>query len=364
MNTILRWLRVPAAALACAALSRPMVLRAQDSAAAEAARDLVQDFMAANLVPGLAVAVGVDADVVWSEGFGYADLADSTPVTTATAFRIGSISMPLTAAGIAVLMEQGKLNLRANICYYVPSFPEKPYVVTVRQLAGHLGGIRHYRGDEFYNTRHYSSVLEGITMFARDSLLFEPGTRYSFSSFGWNLLSAAIESAAGEDFLTFMQHAVFDPLGLRHTVPDRVDGPLGSHSRWYQLASDSSSVVEAPTVDNSYKWAGGGFLSTPEDLVRFGLAQLNPGYLERRTVERLWTSQRTNDGIETGYGVGWSVGRDGEGRRVVSHTGSSVGGRAILLVYPDDKVVVAIAANLSGVAFRNLPQEIARLFLR
>jgi CubicO group peptidase (beta-lactamase class C family) len=270
--------------------------------------------------------------------------------------------MALTAAAVGLLLERDQLSLRAPIRRHVPAFPPKRYEITVGQVAGHIGGIRHYRGDEFYSTRHYNSVVEGLEIFARDTLQHEPGARFSFSSYGWNLLSAAIESASKQDFLVFMQREVFDPLGLTGTTADRFNAKLPDRTRFYQL-NDAEEIEEAPFVDNSYKWAGGGFLSTPNDLVRFGLAHLGSDFLSPKTVTRLWTSQRTNDGVETGYGIGWWVGRDADGRRVVSHTGSSVGGRAILVIYPDDGVVVAVAANRSGVQFRGMPQELAELFI-
>jgi CubicO group peptidase (beta-lactamase class C family) len=322
----------------------------------------VQAYVDEYAVPGLTVAVGAGEQIVWSEAFGYANLGDSVPATRWTKFRIGSISMSLTSAGLGLLIERNQLNLEAGIRCYVPSFPEKRYQVTLEHLAGHLGGVRHYRGDEFYSEKHYATVLDGLTIFAGDTLGFEPGTRFSFSTYGWSLLSAAIEAVAGEDFVSFMTLSVLEPLGLTHTVPDDVTEQIEHRAIFYEL-DDRGRPVEAPFVDNSYKWAGGGFLSTAEDLARYGLALVQPGFLESSTVERLWTSLRTNDGLETGYGLGWAVGTDGSGRRVVSHTGSAVGGRAILLVYPDDGVVVALAANVSGLAFRGLPQGVALLFI-
>ncbi len=159
-----------------------------------------------------------------------------------------------------------------------------------------------------------------------------------------------------------MSREVFQPLGLQHTAPDRSDSAIANRAQFYERADDGSIRV-APAVDNSYKWAGGGFVASPEDLARFGLAMLRGEMLDSTTVSRLWTSLRTQDGVETGYGIGWAVGRDAAEHRVVSHTGSSVGGRAILLIYPDERVVVAMATNLAGVQFGDLPSTIAGLFM-
>jgi len=145
-------------------------------------------------MPGLQVAVAVAGKLVWSEGFGYADRERKIPVTNATQFRIGSVSKPLTAAGLALLYERRKVDLDAPVQRYVPSFPAKRYPITTRELAGHLAGIRHYQDDEFLLNRHFNTVRDGLTIFERDSLLFPPGTKYSYSSYGWNLIAAVIEA--------------------------------------------------------------------------------------------------------------------------------------------------------------------------
>ncbi len=310
-------------------------------------RMVVNEILRHTGVPGMSVAVGVDGEVVWAEGFGYADLENRVPVWEETKFRVGSVSKPITAAAVALLVEQGRLDLDAPVQRYVPSFPEKRWPITTRQLAGHLAGVRHYRGRENYSSEHYTSVLEGLQIFQDDTLLYAPGTRYSYSSYAWNLISAVVESASGEDFLRYMHENVFAAVGMAHTVADHTDSIIPHRTRFY-MRTRAGTAMNAPYVDNSYKWAGGGFLSNTADLVRFGMAHLNEGFLRPETIELLWTSQRTNEGEETGYGIGWRVGTDYESRRIVSHGGSSVGGRAHLLIFPDDGVVVAMLANSSA----------------
>lgn len=310
------------------------------------AERLVCDSMTAR-IPGLQVAVAVDGQLVWSEAFGYADLQRTVPVTRTTQFRIGSVSKPLTATAVALLVQQGKLDLDVPVQRYVPFFPEKPWPITTRQLAGHLAGIRHYRGNEFLFNRPYASVREGLTIFENDSLLFEPGTRYSYSSYGWNLVSAVIEGASGEPFLAYMSRHVLQPLGLTHTAPDRADSLIADRTLFYGADSAGTAFREEPAVDNSYKWAGGGFLSTAEDLVRFGSAFLQPGFLRAETLDLLFTSQRTRDGKPTGYGIGWFVATDTLGHRWVFHGGGSVGGTTAFGVDRDSRVVIAVTTNLT-----------------
>lgn len=183
----------------CSTTATAMVAEVRYLAAINAARQLVCDSLVPK-IPGLQVAVAVDGKLVWSEVFGYADLARRTRVTRTTMFRIGSVSKPLTATAVAQLVQQGKLDLDAPVQRYVPSFPEKPWPVTTRELAGHLAGIRHYAGNEFLSNTPYPSVTAGLAIFENDSLLSEPGTRFAYSSYGFNVISAVIEVPQGRTF--------------------------------------------------------------------------------------------------------------------------------------------------------------------
>jgi serine beta-lactamase-like protein LACTB, mitochondrial len=301
--------------------------------------------MLARGIPGLAVAVAVDGRVVYAEGFGYADLEQRVPTWPSTKFRIGSISKPLTAVALMQLVEQRRIDLDAPVQKYVPSFPDKGATITPRLLAGHLAGIRHYQGDEFVSAAHYDSVLDGLRIFANDPLVAPPGTKYSYSTYGFNLLSAVIEAASGEPFLDYMQRRVFDALGLAHTAADQNRPLIAERSRFYARSKDGS-FENAPYVDNSYKWAGGGFLSTPEDMVRFGSALLHPGFLTAESLKLMFSSQKTREGKETGYGMGWSIQQSHSGQRIYQHSGGSVGGSCQLIVYPDSGVVAALLTNL------------------
>ncbi len=311
------------------------------------ARALLDSLMDAEAIPGLSVAVGENARVLWSEGFGFSDLSHGVLVTPLTKFRVGSVSKPFTAAAVAVLVEAGHLDLDAPVQAYVPSFPEKRWPVTTRLLAGHLGGIRHYRGAENLSSVPYPSVLAGLAIFRRDSLIHEPGTAYSYSSYGWNLISAVVEGASGEPFLAYIDRAVFKSLGMRHTVADHPDSIIAHRTRFYHRGADGR-ILNAPYVDNSYKWAGGGFLSTPEDLLTFASAHRSAGYLEAETLEMLFTSQTLSNGDETGYGIGWRTAVNDRNEIVVSHTGGSVGGRTVLTLNRETGLIVAIVANLSS----------------
>ena len=314
-------------------------------------------------VSGLAVSVALGNEVVWTQGFGFADIEQMVPVDpAATKFRVGSTAKSMTAMAVGMLYESGRLDLDEPIQTYLPQFPEKSGVITTRMLAGHTAGIRHYKNDEeFLSAVPYTSVTDALSIFSDDPVLFQPGARFSYSTYGFNLISAVLERAADQEFLAFMSENVFGPTGMTSTVADHVVPIISNRSRYYTLAD--GQLVNAPWVDNSNKWAGGGLLSTSEDLVRFGLAHLSDAFLSQQTIEMMWTSQITSDGQETGYGIGWNIRTDEAGRRVIGHGGGSVGGITELRIYPDRGLVIAIITNTSPADLTPLTDSIVDVFL-
>lgn len=331
-------------------------------------RKIIAETMAKQNIPGLSIAVAVDGKIIWSEGFGFADLENRIRVSPATRFRIASISKPFTAAAMARLYEQKKIDLDAPVQNYVSDFPLKGQKVSVRQLVGHLSGIRHYRRhkdqekDDFFNRKkYYKSVSDALKIFQDDPLDFPPGTKFGYSSYGYTLLSAAIEGAARQDFLSYMQNEVFNPLKMQSSSADDNRKIVPNRTRFYSL-DENKSLINAPYIDGSETWAGGGFLSTSEDLVRFGSAHLQNGFLKEATLKEIFTSQRTSDGKETGTGFGWRIGTDKEGRIYYFHPGENVGGRSYLWMYPHQKVVVVMLHNLTGASLASIV-EISKLFV-
>ncbi|HWM92738.1 MAG TPA: serine hydrolase domain-containing protein [Thermoanaerobaculia bacterium] len=346
----------------CAAL-----LQAQTPPAAQRARTMMEELRSQTGSPGLSAAVAVGGKVVWAEGFGLADLENQVPVSPESRFRLGSISKLITVAAVARLAETGKLDLDAPVQRYVPSFPEKGHPVTPRQLAGHLAGIRHYAPQDFQlPVRRYERLAEGLAIFQNDPLIHPPGT-YLYSSYGYNLLGVVVEGAHGKDFGAAVDELVIQPLELKSTLLDDPARIVERRVRFYRRESDGTlagSLSNERAIDSSYKWPSAGYLSTAGDLVRFGSAHLRDGYLKPETRSLLFTSQRNSAGEETGVGIGWRIGRDGAGRRFLHHGGAIEGGRAFILIYPEERIVVAILANLSGARFAEAEaQKLAQQFM-
>ncbi|MDA0379372.1 MAG: serine hydrolase, partial [Bacteroidetes bacterium] len=346
---------------ACASAPAPSNPDAAMTALVDSARTMIEAEMQAANLPGLSIAVAVDGQVVWAEGFGHADRETGQPVTPASKFRVGSVSKPFTATAVAQLMSDSRMDVDAPIQTWVPTFPTKEWTISTRQVGGHIAGIRHYEGDENLSAVEYPTVQAGLEIFKDSPLLFEPGTRYAYSSYGWNLISAVVEGASGQDFLTYMDEHVFGPLGMTSTEADWATRDIAERVSFY-VRDENGSPVPAPYVDNSYKWAGGGFLSTPADMLRFAEAHRSPGFLSQEALDFLQTSQQLADGSATGYGFGWTTAEDDAGRRLVGHTGGSVGGTTLLTMNPETGIVVAMAINLSG-ADLSVGRRIMQLFL-
>lgn len=328
----------------------------------DSARSLVHQMKLDNQIPGMAVAVSVNGELVWSEGFGFSDIINQVPVDPAkTLFRIGSVSKTLTAAAVGKLIQSGKLDVRAEVQEYVPDFPKKNFPITVKQVAGHIAGIRHYRDNEMLSDVFYPTVREGLEIFKNDPLLFEPGTDYSYSSYGWNLVSAVVEGAANQEFLSYMQENVFQPLQMTNTRADYASEEIPFRTKFYTRTDNG--VVDAPYVDNSYKWAGGGFIASAEDLIKFGHAHLSPGFLNEETLSEIQTAQSLNDGSSTDYGIGWRSGYDERNKYYLGHSGGSIGGITQFWMYPNEKVIVAMVTNINPVSYKDTDTKIAWLFM-
>ncbi len=327
------------------------------------AERLVQRFMKSHKIPGLSVAVGKGGKIVWRKGFGLADVEKNIPVTVNMRFRIGSVSKTVTSAAVGRLLDQGKLDLDAPVQTYIPTFPEKRWPITTRQTMGHLAGIRHYRGNEMLNNTFYPNVGSGLTIFENDTLLHKPGSKFRYSSYGWNLVSAIIEGAGGIDFLAYMEDTVFTALGMETLMAEHRDSTLSPIASFYII--EKRKAVLAPKVDNSYKWAGGGFVGTTTDLVDFIHNIYGSSFLSESALAELQRPLRLNNGKTTKFGLGWRHQKDFWRNEIIGHAGGSVGGRAMLIHYPEKDVTVAILVNSGrGGNLNRLARRIASRFMK
>ena len=295
-------------------------------------------------LPGVSIAVALAGGTSWRWQIGRADLATGRRAERSTVFRVGSVSKMFTASIAARLVAGSRLDLDSPISRYIPSLPAPYRGLTARLLAGHLAGVRHYGPGEFENRTHYSSVSASLGIFLKDSLLTPPGARYFYSTYGYNLLGAVLEGASGKAYAALLEDEVARPLGLFRTGLERGDAANEAQARPYTKDNDGK-YQPSHQVDLSDRWPAGGGVSSAEELARFGLGVFSPGYLPDSVRALLLAPQRTTAGTATIVGLGWRIGKDSVGRRYVHHGGASTGGRAFILVYPDQGVAVAILSN-------------------
>jgi serine beta-lactamase-like protein LACTB, mitochondrial len=344
--------------------------------AVERARQIVKTAAAAQNLPGVSVAVGAGGEIVWAEGFGWAQLEKRVPVTPDTRFRIGTASKVITSAAVGLLLEKGRLNLDDEIQGDVPAFPKKQWPVTLRQVMAHTAGVRRDAGDEEPvsvredepKSLRCGGPVDGLARFAERSLLFEPGTEYRYSNYGWILVSAAVEAAAAEPFSTFMRRQIFEPLGMNNTTAESSVEPSPDRMPFYfpRFSADPRyGPDEGRDVDYSCFSGSAAFVSTPSDLVRFGLAINGGKLLQPATVESLQTSQRLPSGQETGYGLGWDIDTvtlAGEQTRVAGHDGELMGGRVASFITLPNGTVVAVTSNIGFADTASIALKVAEAF--
>ena len=313
--------------------------------------------------PGMSVAVVVDGRIAWARGFGLADVENDVEAGPDTVYRIASISKPLSATAVLQLVEQGRLSLDDSVTKHVPSFPDRGLGITLRHLLTHTSGIRHYQDGEMNLKVHFDTISDALEIFKDDPLLFTPGTKYSYSSYAYNLLGAVVERTSGLTFDAYMKEKVWGPAGMNATRLEHQGEIVPRRARQY-VRSGNESVRNAPFADLSVKWAGGGMISTVEDLARFAIALDEGILLKSETLEAMYEPMALADGSRTEYGLGWDTRLDGKGRRWIAHGGGATGGSTYILRLPEKRFAIVIAANVQDAGDRRvLGMKIAELVL-
>lgn len=314
---------------------------------------LLDELRKNNNVPGMSAAIIKDGKLVWQGSSGYADVARKIPVDTGTRFRLASVSKFVTTVMLARLVEQNRITLGDPVSRYLPDYPAKAHAFNSWQLASHSAGMPHYdmvrdaNRDEAVTP--FKDVAAGLAVFKDRDLIHRPGTKFHYSSFGFNLLSAVMERAAGKDFL-----AQLAELSAIAKAPSLEAEQLGADTTsWSALYEPGGK--EVPRGNVAYNWAGGAMLSNAGDLARIGALTLDPSYISRRTLNLFTAPALLADGSPvTGenftMGIGWRLNTDQHGRRIFHHSGVTRGARSHISVYPEQGLVVAILSNASWVS--------------
>lgn len=368
MTTTTRRSMLAAATFALAAPAAQAALPRTDRSAARAATAELERLNRELGIPAVSAAVARGGWLVWAQAEGVADLELGAPATPAHRFRMGSTSKVVTAAIAMRLAERGVVSLDAPIGRYRPGLAEHHRATTLRQLLAHLGGVRHYVARDMawpgIDLRSYRTTDDMLAIFVADPLLAPPGESYNYSTFGFTLAAAVLESAAGKAFPELIQAEVSQPLGLRleaetpiNLQPDRVRPYVPAAPRYSALEPRAAGkVLNAPPVNPAYKWAGGGMIGRPTDLALFGMAHLAPGYLTAASLREMMTPLAPRDGrAPVPVGAAWRIDTDAKNRRRWHHAGAIEGGRSQLVAYPDAGFAVALMSNLAETPANPLP---------
>ena len=337
---------------AASALAQDARIRAFEQFAEEA--------MKAQQMPGLSVAV-LHGDFRWSRGFGFADVENEVPARADSSYRMASVTKPMTAVAVLKLVDEGKIDLDAEVQTYVPYFPRKAHKVTVRQLLAHQGGISHYRDyDKEGRIRDPKSTREAIAIFEDFELVNEPGTAYRYTSYGYNLLGAVIEGASGKSYAEYLTENVWKPLGMTATRMDDPRALIPHRVTGYVL--EDGKLRRSEYVDISSRFGGGGTRSTVDDMIRFIEGLADGKVLKAETRELAWTAQPTRDGRYTNYGLGFGSVTIG-GRWGVAHSGAQQETRTDLFLLPRERFAVAVASNFENANLDIFTNKLVELFL-
>ena len=331
--------------------------RAQACAdSASAFRRIITEFQSRQQNVAIVVGVMRDGRIVFNEATGLADKEAGVPAVARMAFSIASVTKAFTGAALLTLVEAGAIDLDAEIQRYVPEFPRHPggTPVTVRMLAAHLSGVRHWgaeRDDALY-ARHFDDVLDILPLF-RDSAWvtgIPPGTRYSYASYNYNAIAMAIQRASGTPYQQVLQARILTPLRLTSVQFDRPG--LGGRDRparysWYDL-KDFHELVDAPQRvpdwDYSHNMAGGGLTANTADLLAFARAFRQPGVLSAQSLALVW-ARPVIGGVESPMSYGWFT-RSNPARLNIG--GSNAGVQAGLSVWKELDLAIAVLANSWG----------------
>ena len=328
-------------------------------------------FHEAQPTPALSLAVARSDGLVWSAAFGHANLELAIPASPEHLFRLGSVSKAVTATTAARLVSRGLLEFDVPIAYWLPDLPSHHCATTMRQLLTHRGGVRHYLPKDLDRNapgggimqRIYTSREDILVLFIDDPLIAPPGTEVRYSSFGYTLASCVMEAAAGTDFVRLVKDEIALPFGLPSLAADDILAVIPQRASGYHTAREiemAAAAMQVPVPDlpdgfanvtrsnPAFCWAGAGLLMSMPDLARFGAAHLEGPQARVTAKERelLFTPLTEATAKSPPLGLGWRIDCDAKGRLRWHHAGATPGGRAVLVIYPELDLSIALASNV------------------
>jgi len=313
-------------------------------------RARIEKIMAERQVPGASFAIGLHGEMVWAEGFGYADVENRVKAIPDTAYRTASIGKAMTATAALRLVEQHKLDLDKPIQTYCPRYPEKKWPITARDLISHTSGVRHYEGPnvdaELFNTHHYEHISDSLDLIKDDPLKQQPGTDMLYTTWGYVVLGCVLEGAANQEYRALMRQAIFIPAGMTNTRDDDPRDIIPNRARGYVF--EGSELKNSRWSDMSSKMAAGGWVSTAPDLVRFMNAWMEGRLVSPAIMKIMLEPYKLRNGTIDNFGLGLFI-DDYHGMRAGLYGGGTAQVSALIFFVPEKKLAVAGMFNLEGI---------------
>lgn len=332
----------------------------------ESVRAFIRKQMIDRNVPSVAVAVARDGKIIWEEAFGWADRENHIAATPHTIYSLASISKPITATGLMILRERGKIDLDRPINDYLGEVKIKvrvgnPAEATVRRVANHTSGLPlHYQF--FYEDEPYRPPLRDETIRRYGNSVTAPGEKHQYSNLGYGILDYVIERVSGKGYAEFMRTEVFQPLGLTRMSVDIAPGLEKQQAVRY-------GADGLPIPFYAFDHPGGSAVyASAHDLLRFGMFHLKAHLPDQKPI----LSDQTIDemhrptaesGPGTGYGIGWGTGVYPGNHRSVAHTGGMGGVATSLRLFPQDKIAIVVLTNSSSPAPHLISEEIVAVLM-
>jgi CubicO group peptidase (beta-lactamase class C family) len=311
-------------------------------------------------IPGLALLVIRDGQIIKAQGYGYSNVELQVPVKPETIFQSGSMGKQFTATAVMMLMEEGKLSLDDPLTKFFPGAPPAWKNVKVRHLLGHTGGFTDYPKNFDYR-RDYTEddllkIVEGI------ALAYPPGSSWSYSNLGYLALGILIHRVTGQFYGDFLHDRIFQPLGMNTRIINEAD-IIPNRAAGYRLVKGQLKNQEwvSPTLNTT---ADGSLYFTILDLAKWDAALYTEKLLKRSSLDLMWTPVKLNNAKPNhdGYGFAWFI-HDIRGHRIIEHAGAWQGFNTNISRYVDDKLTVVILTNLEGAHPDDLTHRAAGLYI-
>jgi CubicO group peptidase (beta-lactamase class C family) len=350
---------IVAAFIGGAGVSKAAVGSAREDAASPPPPNLarmeqvIQSYVAKKQFMG-SVLVARGNEVMLDKGYGYADEEWKIPDSPKTKFRLGSITKQFTAASIMLLQERGKLKVTDLVKRYMPDAPAAWDKITIFNLLTHTSGIPNFTSFPDYRSIEPFPITPGklVALFRDKPLDFQPGTKWSYSNSGYVLLGYLIEKISGQSYQRFVEETIFKPLGMKDSGYDSNSAIIPDRASGYSPGRDG--LVNAGYINMTVPFSAGGLYSTTEDLWRWERGLFGGKLLSSASLKQMTTPFK-ND-----YAFGLAV-QKVNGREVIEHGGGIEGFNTMLAYYPEDKLTVAVLANLNGEAPEEIAQDLGAL---